>query len=115
MRERIQLGEAESNLRHILTELPFPVPDATQVRIREFVGVFADSLRREGCRPQQAILRVKRIARESGLTQSLGQRSDNDTDKLASDIVGWTIERYLTALQPGRQGPAIVRRRRFDE
>jgi hypothetical protein len=86
------------NLARATTTLTTPLYNATDKALRDEVCSVVDELKAAGWPPERAIIAMKEIAQEAGLTQS--QRvlvRDLDLaprDALLAKVVRWTIECY---------------------
>jgi hypothetical protein len=75
-----------------------PLDNAADDTVHDEVCAVVDELKAAGWSPERAIIAVKEIAQEAGLTQSQGvlvRDCDlNPPDALLARIVRWTIECY---------------------
>ena len=71
---------------------------ATDKELREEVCGVVDELKAAGWPPERAVIAIKEIAHEAGLTQSQGvlvrDRDLAPRDALLAKVVRWTIECY---------------------
>lgn len=71
---------------------------ATDKELRDEVCNLVDELKAAGWAPERAIIAIKEIAQEAGLTQSQGvlvrDRDLSPRDALLAKVVRWTIECY---------------------
>jgi hypothetical protein len=86
------------SLARASTTLSSPVTRATDKDLREEVCALVDELKAAGWAPERAIIAMKEIAQEAGLTQTQGVLvRDVDLsprDALLAKVVRWTIECY---------------------
>jgi hypothetical protein len=80
------------------TTLATPAHSITDSKLRDEVCDVVDELKRLGWPPERAVIAIKEIAEEAGLTQSqrvlLKNRELDARDALVAKIVRWTIECY---------------------
>lgn len=86
------------SLARASTTLSTSVFRATDKELRDEVCALVDELKAAGWAPERAIIAMKEIAQEAGLTQSQGvlvrDRDLSPSDALLAAIVRWTIECY---------------------
>ncbi|HKW48472.1 MAG TPA: hypothetical protein VJN70_13580 [Gemmatimonadaceae bacterium] len=80
------------------TTLNTALLSATDKELRDEVCNLVDELKAAGWAPERAIIAIKEIAQEAGLTQSQGvlvrDRDLSPRDALLAKVVRWTIECY---------------------
>lgn len=86
------------SLTRASTTLDTPPFRAADKELRDEVCALVDELKAAGWAPERAVIAIKEIAQEAGLTQSQGvlvrDRDLSPRDALLAKIVRWTIECY---------------------
>jgi len=90
--------DLRESLTRISMTLGASLLKANDKDLRGKVCGLVDELKAAGWPPERAIIAVKEIAQEAGLTQSQGvlvrDRDLNPRDALLADVVRWAIECY---------------------
>jgi hypothetical protein len=90
-----------ASLARATTTLTKSLDAATEKSLRDEVCDVVEELKRLGWPPERAIIAIKEIAEEAGLTQSqrvLLKNLELDVrDALVAKVVRWTIECYYNA------------------
>lgn len=90
-------------LADTVTTLSTSLSQTTDKALYDEVCAVVDELKAAGWPPERAIIAMKEIAQEAGLTQSQGvlvrDRDLSPRDALLAKVVRWTIECYYNAPQ----------------
>ena len=102
-----------SALRLAFSLVGTPPSGESREALRRKVTAFVDDLRAEGCPPERAILAVKRLANDAGLSTTsgivYGSGAATGPDALMMDLINWCMERYgLLPSQRGASRSAIL-------
>lgn len=86
------------SLAHAVTSSSIAAQCTTEKALYDEVCAVVGDLKQAGWPPERAIIAIKELAREAGLTQSQGvlvrDRDLNPRDALLAKLVRWTIECY---------------------
>ena len=92
------------SLTRACTSLSVSDKEICEKQLRDEVCAVVDDLKALGWPPERALIAIKEIANDAGLTQShavlMRGRALGPRDSLLAKIVRWTIECYYDVLQP---------------